>query len=126
MTGIKWGVTPQKAVKELTEAQNKVIYDAALAVAVGRMDDIALWLNEAIPWHPTPWSLHIEEPEEPLDMICYVIADPKTINIHLSHGDYFGDPVEETLDAELSYVPDGVDFWGPVIMQEIGKRIGLA
>lgn len=120
---IKWETRPSDAIGALADAQSIAIHDAALQIALRYVEPIGTWLNEAIPWHPVPWSLHAEEPEEPLDMFAYVEDDGKNIHLHLSHGDYFGSPVEETLDKELSYVPDGVDHWGPIVMSEVMRSM---
>lgn len=110
---VTWDVTPVDAFSALASAYVDAIRAGTIAIASSYPPEVMAFLDGLIWWHRGV----TDDDKDGLDMICWVEEEPTEITVNMSHVKM--DTNEVTIAKELAFVPQGIDRYGPEIMNDI-------
>lgn len=125
---VSWigGVTPERMVEQLTHNYITAIHQGLLAIAKKRAPEITEWMKANRPWtdrtNQARTTLHVDV--EP-------VSD-ELVNLLLAHGVEHGwylegltpQGMETTQGGKYSILLPALDYWGPILMDDIRKMLG--
>jgi len=120
MAGLMWENRPDIAWADLAGAQQQGVEAAVVNLCESMVPEMNDHMNARIPWHVNGEADLSED--EPEDLYAYVESEPgKAVYVYMTHWDMVNP--EETLQDELAFVPEAIDYYGPVIMQRIRQML---
>jgi hypothetical protein len=119
MAGFIWENKPDIAWSELARSQQQGVEEAVVDLVERMVPEMDDYLNDLVPWHGGEADISEDEPK---DLYSYVESVPgQAVYVYMTHWD-MPDP-EPTLEKELAFVPEAIDYFGPVIMNRIRQML---